>query len=113
MEACDVMCPLASLLREKLKKNEENQRVYGSTQPTAALAILGTVMIVFFVCFIISLVGMVKAFNCGAAPTSLGLTGTGWGALILILVLLVPPVGSILGVMFAFGGNCITPELVM
>lgn len=105
MEACDVMCPLASLLREKLRDNEENKRVYGGD---GGAAVVGTVMLVILVCFVISLVGMVKAFGCGSAPTSMGLTGTGWGALILVLVLLLPPIGSLLGVIFALGGKCMT-----
>jgi len=36
----------------------------------------------------------------------MGLTGTGWGFLILVLVIFMPPLGSILGIVFAMRGRC-------
>ena len=103
MDPLTVVCPLVAALRSKLR-DDEDQKLYGGDGGAAAIA--GTVLVVILVCFVLALVGMVKAFGCGSAPTSMGLTGTGWGALILVLVLVLPPIGSILGLVFAIGGHC-------
>lgn len=117
VEACDVLCPLLSYA---LKSNNSNiinttnkeDKVYGGDGSTeSAMAILSTIGIIILVCFVLALVGMVKAFGCGGSPTSMGLTGTGWGALILVLVILVPPLGSLLGLVYAIAGKCQTMEL--
>jgi hypothetical protein len=102
-----LLCPLAAALRRG-RDDDEKSRLYGGN---GAGAVVGTIAILILVCFVLSLVGMVKAFGCGSAPTSLGLTGTGWGALILVMVLLLPPIGSLLGLAFALTGKCL-PELV-
>ena len=103
-----ILCPLATLLRAR---DDEDRRLYAGMQITGPAGVVGTIAIVILVCFVLALVGMVKAFGCGSSPTSLGLTGTGWGALILVLVLLLPPIGSLLGLMVALTGKCL-PELV-
>lgn len=110
VEACDVLCPLLSYaLKSNSNTNTTNKedKVYGGDgSTTSAMAILTTIGIIILVCFVLALVGMVKAFGCGASPTSMGLTGTGWGALILVLVILVPPLGSLLGLVYAIAGKC-------
>ena len=108
--ATAVICPLAAALKEKLR-SDEDQRVYGDRNAGAS-ALVGTIFLVILICFVLALVGMVKAFGCGSSPTSMGLTGTGWGALILVLVLLLPPIGSILGLIYAVGGHCMPTAYV-
>jgi len=118
MKPQHVLCPLVALLDHS--QEEENQRTYGGscatgTQPIPLVPIqnpttVWVVALIWFVSFVLALVGMFKAFSCGAVSTNFGLTGTGWGVIILVLGLLVTPVGGLLGIAFAIGGSC-TPNL--
>lgn len=86
-------------------KDNNEQRVYGGGGDGSSklYKVLGITIIV---CFVLALAGIIKAFGCGSESTSMGLTGTGWGILILVLVVFLPPVGSILGIAFALAGHC-------
>ena len=115
VETCDVLCPLLSYLLKSKNinnntANKDDDNVYGDAATTNAMTILSTIGIIILVCFVLALVGMIKAFSCGSSSTSMGLTGTGWGALILVLVILVPPLGSLLGLIYAIAGKCQTME---
>lgn len=109
-----VLCPLAAILDQK--QREDDAAVYGAqNMPLVPLrpntATVWIMALVWFVSFVLALVGMFKAFSCGPVSTNFGLTGTGWGVIILVLGLLVTPVGGLLGIAFAFGGAC-APRLM-
>lgn len=99
-----IICPLPGVL-----KHYREHQLYGSNNDESRETFLKVAGITVLVCFFLALGGLIKAFSCGGWPTSLGLTGTTWGVLILILVILVPPLGSALGLIFAFGGRCAIP----
>lgn len=104
MRARHFLCPLSVLV------DNEEERVYGANglelprKPPAALMLVVTLILMFAI--IASLVGMFKAFGCGDSQTNFGLTGTGWGVLMVIMLLFATPAGGILGLAFAIGGKC-------
>ncbi len=120
MKAQHVLCPLAALLDQE----EEKPNVYGGGYDGAGGAmplvplqpaqpnptVVWVLALIWLLSFVLALVGMFKAFSCGAASTNFGLTGTGWGVIILVLGLLITPIGGLLGIAFAIGGSC-APKL--
>jgi hypothetical protein len=118
MKAQHVLCPLAALL------DQEEEQTYGahydgtgSVVPMVPLqpakpnpTVVWVMGLIWILSFVLALVGMFKAFSCGAVSTNFGLTGTGWGVIILVLGLLITPVGGLLGITFAIGGTC-APKL--
>lgn len=111
MKAQHFLCPVAALLEDK-ESSDEQKRYYGANKNDAASTndaqIKNFMGLIWIISFILSLVGMFKAFSCGSNPTNFGLTGTGWGVIILVLGLLVTPVGGLLGISFAIAGSCMS-----
>lgn len=114
MKVQHVLCPLAALL-------DSDEKVYGMSSYSdqseeedmkRSSAVRWTLMLIWLVSFVLAIMGVVKAFSCGAVDTNFGLTGTGWGVIILVLGLLVTPLGGMLGIAFAIGGSCRLPGLV-
>jgi len=108
-----LLCPIAAMVDSKT--SDESEQVYGAAHGTAVPmtviqkpsdATVALIVIAWLVCIVAALVGMFRAFGCGTMPTNFGMTGTAWGVMILILGLLLPPVGGVLGIAFAAGGTC-------
>ena len=105
MKLQHVLCPLAALL-----DNKDDAFTYGGknngTEPVQPNpAVVYVLSLIWLFSFVLALVGMFKAFSCGAYSTNFGLTGTGWGVIILVLGFLITPVGGLFGVAFAVGGS--------
>jgi uncharacterized membrane protein len=108
MKAKHVLCPLVALL------DKDEEKTYGAGHDGKVVQYNPTMVwvmtLIWLVSFVLAIVGMFKAFSCGAVSTNFGLTGTGWGVIILVLGLLITPIGGLLGVAFAIGGTC-APKL--
>jgi len=111
MKAQHVLCPLAAIL------DREDEKTYGGTPavPTHLIqpdpTVVWILALIWLLSFVLALAGMFKAFSCGSVSTNFGLTGTGWGVIILVMSLLLTPVGGLLGIAFAVGGTC-APRLL-
>ncbi len=103
MNPIQLLCPLAAVSGAI---DDKEERVYGASQNAAGQGVVVAVALIWIISVLLAIVGMVKAFSCGGTPTNMGLTGTGWGAIILVLGILVTPVGGLLGIIFAIGGRC-------
>lgn len=114
MKPQHILCPIVALL----DNDERATTTYGAAvnPVTMTLDIPNTtqsvlISVVWIIFLIFTLVGMSKAFSCGSAMTNFGLTGTGWGVIILVLGLVMTPVGGLFGIAFAIGGGCM-PRLL-
>lgn len=113
MKPQHILCPIVALLdRSSSNENEKAASTYGAVNPVTMTLDLPNpvtvwIMAVMWIIFLMfALVGMSKAFSCGSAMTNFGLTGTGWGVIILVLGLVMTPVGGLFGIAFALGGGC-------
>ena len=99
---------------ERREKQKKETNVYGNaaTMPKGAAyvpptwAIVAAVLIAVLMLGFLVIVPMGRAFNCGPRPTTIGLTGTTWGIILLLCLLFAQPLGILLGVIFLIAGRC-------
>jgi hypothetical protein len=64
-------------------------------------------MLIIFLMMVLLLWPIVSAFRCGGRTTTLGLSGTAWGWILLVFCLLFPPIGVPLALVYLAAGRCV------
>jgi hypothetical protein len=100
------------------KRSDKERALYGNGTPPVVTtyqppgyvpptwALVAAILIAVLMLGFLIIVPMAKAFNCGPRPTTVGLTGTTWGVILLLCLLFAQPIGIVLGVIFLIAGKC-------
>lgn len=93
--------------------DDSGERLYGesASSESAAVGVLVWVIVIGLIC-VFGVVPLAKAFQCGPNTTALGLTGTTWGVIILVSLLVAPWIfGLFLGALYLTVGRCAISSL--
>lgn len=102
MNTKHLLYPMPSLLAQS-DDNLYSANKYGPLESRVSQTVM---TVIALMAIVLAVTGMFKAFSCGSMATNFGLTGTGWGVIILVLALYNSPTGGLLGLAFMIGGSC-------